>query len=52
MGQMITLLIERKRGSLPSNAKVNPRREGKEHLKAITLRSDSTWTTTNDISRD
>ena len=39
MGQMANLLTERPHGSLPSNSKVNQRREGKEHVKAITLRS-------------
>ena len=39
MGQMASLLTERKHGSLPSNSKVNPRGEGKEYCKAITLRS-------------
>ena len=36
---MATLLTERQRGLLPSNSEVNPRREGNEHVKAITLRS-------------
>ena len=36
---MATLLTERKHGSLPSNSEVNMRREGNEHVKAITLRS-------------
>ena len=36
---MANLLIERQPGSLPSNSKVNPRREGNEHVKAVTLRS-------------
>ena len=36
---MATLLIERQQGSPPNNAEVNPRREGKEHIKVITLRS-------------
>ena len=36
---MATLLIKRSRGSLPSNSEVNLRRKGKEHVKAITLRS-------------
>ena len=36
---MANLLTERQLGSLPSNSKVNPRREGNEHVKAITLRS-------------
>ena len=39
MGQMATLLTKRQHDSLPTNAEVNPRREGKEHVKAITLRS-------------
>ena len=36
---MTTLLTGRQHGSLPSNSEVNPRREGNEHVKAITLRS-------------
>ena len=36
---MATLLTERQQGLLPSNSEVNSRREGKEHVKAITLRS-------------
>ena len=39
MGQMANLLTERQLGSLPSNSEVNPRREGIEHVKAVTLRS-------------
>ena len=39
MGQMATLLTERQQGSLPSNAEVNMRREGKDYVKAITSRS-------------
>ena len=39
MGQMASLLMERQRGALPSNSKVNPRQESNEHVKAITLRS-------------
>ena len=39
MGQKANLLIERQPGSLPSNSEVNPRREGNEHVKAVTLRS-------------
>ena len=39
MWQMASFLTERKQGSLPSNAEVNPRIEGKEHVKAIALRS-------------
>ena len=36
---MATLLIERQHGSLPNNSRVNPRREGNEHVKVVTLRS-------------
>ena len=36
---MATLLTERQHGSLPSNSEVNSRREGNEHVKAVTLRS-------------
>ena len=39
MGQMANLLTERWQGSLPSNSEIKPRGEGKEHVKAITLRS-------------
>ena len=39
MGQMASLFTERQQGSLPSNSEVNPRGEGKEYCKAITLRS-------------
>ena len=39
MRQMANLLIEGQQGSLPSNSEINPRGEGKEHVKAITLRS-------------
>ena len=39
MGQMTNLLTKRQQGSLPSNSEVNPRREGNEHVKAVTLRS-------------
>ena len=39
MGQRATLLTEKQQGSLPSNSEVNSRGEGKEHVKAITLRS-------------
>ena len=40
IGQMAILLMERQRGALPSNSEANPRQEGNEHVKAITLRSD------------
>ena len=36
---MANLLTERLPGSLLSNSEVNPRREGNEHVKAVTLRS-------------
>ena len=39
IGQMASLLTKRQHGSLPSNSEVNPRGEGKEYCKAITLRS-------------
>ena len=39
MGQMTSLLRERHQGSLLSNSEVNPRGEGKEYCKVITLRS-------------
>ena len=39
MGHMENLLNERPHSSLPSNSEVNPGRECKEHVKAITLRS-------------
>ena len=39
MGQMANLLTERQQGSLPTNSEINPRGEGKEHVKAIMLRS-------------
>ena len=42
MGQMASLLSERQQGNLPSTLEVNPRREGKEHCKAVTLRSGKT----------
>ena len=36
---MATLLTKRQHRSLPSNSEVNPRQEGNEHVKAVTLRS-------------
>ena len=42
MGQMASLLSERQHENLLSTSKVNPRREGKEHCKVVTLRSDNT----------
>jgi len=38
MGQLATTMSSRTQGSLPSNTK-DPRREGKEHCKVISLRS-------------
>ena len=38
MGQMANLLTERQLGALPINSEVNPRREGNEQVKAVTLR--------------
>ena len=42
MDQMALLLSERQHGNLHSTSKVNPRREGKDHCKAVTLRSGKT----------
>ena len=39
MGQMASLLMERQHGSFPNNSEANPKEEGKEYCKAITLRS-------------
>ena len=39
MGQMANLLTERQPGSLPSNSEVNPRSDGNENVKVVTLRS-------------
>ena len=39
MGQMASLLNERQQGNLSSTLEVNPRREGIEHCKVITLRN-------------
>ena len=39
MGQMVSLLMERQLRALSSNSEVNPRQEGNEHVKAVTLRS-------------
>ena len=39
MSQMAILLTKRQSGSIPSNSKVNPRGEGKEYCKVITLKS-------------
>ena len=37
MGQMANLLTERRQGALLSNSEVNPRQEGNEHIKVVTL---------------
>ena len=42
MGQMASLFSERQQGNLPSTLEVNPRREGNENCKAITLRNGKT----------
>ena len=42
MGQMASLFSVKQKGNLPSTSEVNPRREGKEHFKAITLRNGKT----------
>ena len=39
---MASLLSERQHGNLPSTSEVNSRKEGKEHCKAVTLRSGKT----------
>ena len=39
---MASLLSESQQGNFPSTSEVNPRREGKEHCKAVTLRSGRT----------
>ena len=39
MGQMANILTERQQGSLPRNSKKTPMGDGREHVKAITLRS-------------
>ena len=46
MSQMANLLIEMLQGLLLRNLEINPKGEGKEHVKAITLRSGreiDTW---------
>ena len=42
IGQMASLLSERQHENLPSTSDVNPRREGNEHCKVVTLRSGKT----------
>ena len=39
MSKIASLLTERQHGSFPSNSEANPREEGKDYCKAITLRS-------------
>ena len=39
MGQMANILTERQQSCLPSNSEKNPRGDGREHVKAIMLRS-------------
>ena len=39
MGKMDNILIERQQGSLTSNSEKNLRGDGREYVKAITLRS-------------
>ena len=39
IGHMDNLLTKRLQGSLPCNSEINPRGEGKEYCKTITLRS-------------
>ena len=39
MRQMDNIPTKRKQGSLPSNSEKNPKGDGREHVKAITLRS-------------
>ena len=46
MSQMASLFNERQQGNLPSTSEVNPTRDGKEHNKAITLRSGKMVETT------
>ena len=36
---MANIMTKRQQGSLSSNSEVNPRREGNEHVKFVTLRS-------------
>ena len=42
MGQMASMFNKRQQGNLPRILEVNPRRDGEEHWKAITLRSRKT----------
>ena len=42
MGQMASMFNERQQGNFSSTSEVSPKRGGKEHWKAITLRSGKT----------
>ena len=42
MGKMASLLSERQHENMLSTSEVNPRREGKEHCKVVTLRNGKT----------
>ena len=46
MGQMASLFNERQQGNLPNTFEVTPRKEGKEHCKAIIMRSGKMVETT------
>ena len=52
MGQMENLLTERQPGSLPSNSEVNPRRDGNEHVKVVTLRSGKDLETKEEVEAE
>ncbi|XP_024022201.1 uncharacterized protein LOC112091842 [Morus notabilis] len=39
ISQMANMFSERQQGNLPSTSEVNPKRDGKEYCKAVTLRS-------------
>ena len=49
---MASLFSERQQGNLPSASDVNPRRYGKEHCKAIALRSGKTTEKLAETHRD
>ena len=52
MGQMANMMNKRPQGTLPSTSEVNPRREGKEHCKAITLRIGKTMENSVEAEND
>ena len=52
MGQMASLFSESQQGNLNSTLEVNPRREGKERCKAITLRSGRTLEKSTEVHED